>query len=90
MALGGQKPGRFLLYSRAGCDLCDEMLQDLVALPAVSGYPVEIVDIDSDPPARLRFGHKIPVLLFADELVCHGHLDADEVHKALAYHRLPV
>jgi len=38
----------------------------------------------------VRYGHKIPVLLFAGELVCHGHLDAEEVHKALAYHRRPV
>jgi hypothetical protein len=30
------------------------------------------------------------VLLFAGELVCHGHLDIEEVHKALAYHRRPV
>ena len=31
-----------------------------------------------------RYGHKIPVLLFAGELVCHGRLDPEEVHKALA------
>jgi len=52
--------------------------------------PVEVIDVDTDLNTRVRYGHKIPVLLFAGELVCHGHLDAEEVHKALAHHRRPV
>ena len=38
-------------------------------------------------PRAPAIGHKIPVLLFAGELVCRGHLDVEEVHKALAHHR---
>jgi hypothetical protein len=83
-------PLRFLLYSRPGCGLCEEMLTALAELPAVHPYPVDVVDVDADAATRVRYGHKIPVLLFAQELVCHGHLDVDEVHKALAYHRRPV
>jgi hypothetical protein len=81
---------RFLLYSRPDCGLCEEMLAELAALPAARDFPVDVVDVDDDPAVRVRYGHKIPVLLFAGELVCHGHLDAEEVHKALAYHRRPV
>ena len=66
------------------------MLSGLAALPAARGFPVDVVDVDGDPTARVRYGHKVPVLLFAGELVCHGHLDPEEVHKALAYHRRPV
>jgi hypothetical protein len=79
-----------LLYSRPDCGLCEEMLAELAALPAARDVPVDVVDVDDDPAVRVRYGHKIPVLLFAGELVCHGHLDAEEVHKALAYHRRPV
>ncbi len=86
-ATGSSTSGRFLMYSRAGCGLCDEMLQDLAALPAANGHPVDVLDVDSDPAARVRFGHKIPVLMFAGEMVCHGHLDVEEVHKTLAYHQ---
>ena len=81
---------RFVLYSRPGCGLCEEMLAQLQALPAARAVPVDVLDVDSDPRARLRYGHKIPVLLYAGELVCHGHLDPEEVHKALAHHRRPV
>jgi hypothetical protein len=81
---------RFLLYSRPGCHLCEQMLSDLAALPAAAGMGVDVIDVDGDIAARARYGHKIPVLMFAGELVCHGHLDPEEVHKALAYHRRPV
>ncbi|HVC01547.1 MAG TPA: glutaredoxin family protein [Steroidobacteraceae bacterium] len=75
---------RFTLYSRPGCHLCEAMLESLAALPAAAGHPVEVLDVDRDPATRVRYGHKIPVLLFGGELVCHGRLDAEEVHKALA------
>jgi len=66
------------------------MLNELAVLPEASSFEVDVLDVDADPAARVRYGHKIPVLLFAGELVCHGHLDTEEVHKALAYHRRPV
>jgi hypothetical protein len=77
---------RFVLYSRPGCGLCEEMHAELARLPAAQGYALEVRDVDADPAARERYGHKIPVLLFAGELVCHGRLDPAEVLKALAYH----
>ncbi len=78
---------RFLLYSRPGCGLCEEMLEELSLLPAAAQAGVDVRDVDADPAAKVRYGHKIPVLLYAGELVCHGRLDPEEVHKALAYHR---
>jgi hypothetical protein len=66
------------------------MLSALAALPAARSFAVDVVDVDTDHAMKVRYGHKIPVLLFAGELVCHGHLDAEEVDKALAYHRRPV
>ena len=60
------------------------MLEELGALAAAGAHPVEVVDVDTDPLARVRYGHKIPVLLFADELICHGRLDTAEVDKAKA------
>lgn len=66
------------------------MLSELQALPAAQGIPVDVVDVDRDREARARYGHKIPVLLFAGELLCHGRLDPEEVDKTLAHHRRPV
>ena len=86
-----QRPAQhFVLYSRSGCHLCEQMQLELAALPAAAGRQIEVRDVDADPAAKTRYGHKIPVLLFAGELVCHGRLDVEEVHKALDYHRRQV
>jgi hypothetical protein len=66
------------------------MLTELRALPSAKGIPVDVVDVDLEPNARARYGHKIPVLMFAGELLCHGHLDPEEVDKTLRFHRRPV
>jgi hypothetical protein len=63
------------------------MLNELAALPEVQSFALDVLDVDADHAAQVRYGHKIPVLLFGEELVCHGRLDTEEVHKALAYHR---
>ena len=60
------------------------MLRELQGIADARQYPIDVVDIDEDLAARERYGHKIPVLTLAGELVCHGRLDAEEVHKALA------
>lgn len=77
---------RFVLYSRPGCGLCEELKAELERLPAARGYPLDVLDVDADAATRARYGHKIPVLLFGGELVCHGRLDSEQVLKALAYH----
>ena len=81
------EPRRFSLFSRPGCHLCEVMLAELAALPAAAGLPLDVYDVDRDPAARARYGHKIPVLLLDGELVCHGRLNVEELHKALALAR---
>ena len=78
---------RFVLYSRPGCCLCEELRAELSRVPAAGGYPIDVIDVDRDAAARVRYGHKIPVLLFGGELVCHGRLDREELAKALAQDR---
>jgi hypothetical protein len=66
------------------------MLSELTSLPSAHGVPIDVVDVDTDLEARARYGHKIPVLMFAGELLCHGRLDPEEVDKTLSFHRRPV
>jgi Glutaredoxin-like domain (DUF836) len=81
---------RFLLYSRPGCGLCEEMLEELAALPSAQGIPIDVMDVDNDPSAKARYGHKIPVLICSGEILCHGRLDPEEVDKTVSFHRRPV
>jgi Glutaredoxin-like domain (DUF836) len=66
------------------------MLSELAALPSAKGLPIDVIDVDLDPTARARYGHKIPVLMFAGELLCHGRLDPEEVDKTLKLSRRQV
>jgi hypothetical protein len=36
---------------------------------------LQIVDVDSDPTLTRRYGLKVPLLEWAGETVCFGHLD---------------
>ena len=78
------RPALFLLYSRPGCHLCEQLQDELSGLLAGGPHGIQVVDVDADRDARVRWGHKIPVLMLDGELVCRGVLDPVEVHKALA------
>ena len=75
---------RFLLYSRPGCHLCEQMAEELGLALAGRAHTLDIADVDASAATRTRWGHKIPVLMLNGELLCHGFLDLGEVHKALA------
>jgi hypothetical protein len=72
----------FTIYSREGCYLCDEMLDDLLAL--VDGYDVQVrvVNVDEDEDTRRRYGLRIPVLEVDGEEICSARLLPERV-KAL-------
>jgi hypothetical protein len=65
-----------VVYTRAGCGLCDEMLADLAAWLAGRDLVAEVRDVDADPAARARFGLKVPVLVIDGAPVVSGRLDA--------------
>ncbi|MDH4054649.1 MAG: glutaredoxin family protein [Gammaproteobacteria bacterium] len=73
-------------YSRPGCHLCEVMLEEL--LPLIRGRAnIEICDIDSRQEWREKYGTRIPVIEYADQLVSGYPLDYGAVRRFLA--RLP-
>ena len=50
---------RAILYTRAGCHLCDEARELLVR----HGLRPESVDIDADPELRARYDTCVPVVV---------------------------
>jgi hypothetical protein len=74
---------RLSVYSRADCGLCEELLAELRPWAQCRRLEVEVRDVDADPQARRRYGHRIPVLLLDGEPVCHGHLDLVELERLL-------
>lgn len=69
---------------RDGCGLCDEMLAELQALGRRQALPpIDVVDVDSDPELRRRYGLNVPVLLLDGSVVCRHRLDAAELQRLL-------
>lgn len=67
-----------VLYHRPGCHLCEQML---AALYVTYGDEIEVslVDVDSDPALKERFGLRIPVLAGGNEVICEARLDEGAV-----------
>ncbi len=74
---------RLVVWSREGCGLCEEMVQELGQWLAAGGLTAEVRDVDDDLEARRRYGLKVPVLTLDGEIVCHGRFDADELDRLL-------
>ena len=70
----GERLSRTILYSRRNCRLCEEMLAALRAQMG-AGFPVESVDVDSDPALKVRYGEHVPVLMDGDIELCRYHYD---------------
>ena len=68
------------VFSRPGCGLCEEMLEELASvLPPGEAARVRVIDIDADPELTRKYGTRIPVLLVDGEFVCAYRLDRQRV-----------
>lgn len=76
---------RLTVWSREGCGLCAELLDELLPWAAACGLGVDVRDLDdADESTQRRFVLEIPVVLHGDEVVCRGHLDLQAVERSLA------
>ncbi len=75
---------RLVLYGRAWCHLCEEMLAAVLPLAAEFGATVDVIDVDTDPALVARYDELVPVLVFEGvELACY-RLDPERVRAALS------
>lgn len=69
-----------ILYSRAGCHLCD----DAAVLLARHGLRFERVDIDQDPQLQARYDQCVPVVLIDGRERFRGRVDELLLRRLLA------
>ena len=68
----------FIVYSRRGCHLCDEMLEALEPL-CRGRASLTVSDVDTKPEWQDAFGELVPVLYVDGEEICHYTLDRERV-----------
>jgi glutaredoxin len=54
-----------MLYTRAGCHLCDQAKEQLRALRRQAEFTLREVDIDQDTELRRRYNDEVPVIFIA-------------------------
>ncbi len=74
----------FCVYSRHGCHLCEDLLQQLYALQQSHNFNVSEVDIDLSPQLIERYGSQVPVVTCEGEEICHYFLDQAAILDKLA------
>jgi glutaredoxin len=52
-----------LVYTRAGCHLCEVAKADVARICAGLGQGYGSVDVDTDPELRAEYGDRVPVIM---------------------------
>jgi hypothetical protein len=73
-----------LIYSRAGCHLCDEAKLAIEAAGYQDKYTLAEVDIESDPNLLKRYGYDIPVITINGVEAFRHRLTPEEFRRAIA------
>ncbi len=74
----------FTVYSRHGCHLCEDLLQQLYALQQGHAFHINEVDVDSSPPLVEQYGSLVPVVTCEGKQICHYFLDQAAVLQVLS------
>ena len=72
-------PMDVVLYTRAGCHLCDDARE----LLELHGLHPRLVDIDADPDLQKRFDECVPVVEMDGKVRFRGRVDAVLLRRLL-------
>jgi len=77
---------QLIVYGRAECHLCEEMIAALQQLQKQVPFNFEAVDIDYDPELKSLYNDYVPVLMAlpGQQKICHYHLDVAALTTYLA------
>ena len=75
---------RITLYSRKGCNLCDDARTVIEQVCAELGERYDEVDIDADPELQRRFGEEVPVTFVDGRQHDFWRVDEGRLRAALA------
>jgi len=74
--------GEAVLYARDGCSPCFALKRLATRSARRHGVRLRVVDVDSDPALRERFGREVPVLELPGGVRLQGRASARDVDDA--------
>ena len=72
----------FYVYSKEGCHLCEELIEELMELIRDQAS-IEVIDINESEELFEKYREEIPVVEFQGRTLFNYHLDKSLVNKAL-------
>ncbi len=85
--IGRVRSAEYVLLTRPGCHLCDEMALVLEQVLPGYGLPWTSVDVDGEPGLRERFGEVVPVLLRDGRPVAKVRVDPTRLKRIIRRRR---
>ena len=73
----------FVVYTRHGCHLCEDLLQQLYELQQTHNFNINEVDVDSNPRLIEQYGSQVPVVICENRQICHYYLDQPAIMQLL-------
>lgn len=71
------------VYSRRGCHLCEQLLEELLPLVR-ERLEVVVHDVDTRDDWQAAYDTRVPVVEFDGEFVCQYRLDRDALARILS------
>ncbi len=75
---------RVILYSKAGCHLCDEARDMLDDIATHIPYDFTEIDIRHDPQLFEQYRYRIPVILLNETVIAEGRIEYKELANTFA------
>lgn len=72
-----------VVYSRAGCHLCEVVKEQVARLAATEGFRWREIDIDADPELLRQYNDQVPVVLIDGRKAFKYRLDEKEFLRRL-------
>lgn len=77
------EPTRVILYTKAGCHLCEMAKQQMLAAKRHIEFTLDEIDIESDPFLFAKYGLEIPVIMIDGVEAFRHRLTAEDFCRAL-------
>src|SRR5437879_1210790 len=74
---------KVILYTRAGCHLCEDALQMLNDERRRCNFELEIIDVDGEAGLRERYGECVPVVVVDGKVYFRGRVNQVMLRRLL-------